>query len=265
LEIEISGEGQGVLPLDAENLIVRAAFKLFRTLNEPTPGLRLHCVNRVPLAAGLGSSAAATLSGLMLADALTDHRLSQPELLKHAFEIEGHADNAAAALQGGLAIVSQASSGLITRQVPIAKMRLVVVVPDIQLSTPQMRQALPHNVPIDDAAFNIGRTALTIEALRSGDFELMAQVIDDRIHQPYRKRLIPGYDEARSSALQAGATAVVLAGAGPGLVALAQHDHDKLAEAMVNGFRSQGTSARSYMLQPATTGAQIHTLNPPNH
>jgi homoserine kinase len=265
LEINVEGEGQDVLPANAENLVARAALKLFRSLDVQPPGLRIRCVNQVPLAAGLGSSAAATVAGLMLAATLADHPLSQSELLAHASEIEGHPDNAAAALLGGLVIVSSVGSGLITRQVPIAKIRLVIAVPDVQLSTTQMRRVLPHNVPVEDAAFNIGRTALTIEALRSGDFELMAQAIDDRIHQPYRKRLIPGYEQARQSALQAGAAAVVLSGAGPGLIALTPDGHDRVSEAMLEGFRSQGLTARSYVLRPTATGAQIRTLNLSNH
>lgn len=260
VEIAIEGEGQGELPVDAGNLIVRAALKLLRALNVPAPGLRIYCKNRIPLAAGLGSSAAATVAGLLLAEAIADRSMTRLELLSYAAEMEGHADNAAAAMLGGLVVVSSSDSGLIARQIPIASMQLLVVVPEIRRSTAQMRQALPHNVPLEDAAFNIGRTALTIEALQAGDFNLMSLAMDDRLHQPYRKQLIPGYDQVRQSALRAGATAVVLSGAGPGLIVPTSENHDRVAQAMLEGFRSHGLTARHFVLTPTAVGAQIRTL-----
>lgn len=254
LELTVEGEGQPALPRDATNLIVRAALRLFRELGARPPGLRLRSVNRIPLGSGLGSSAAAIVSGLLAADAVAGAGLSPQELLKVASDLEGHFDNPAASIYGGLVLVGE---GPLVCQVPIGDLQVAVVVPDLNLPTLQMRQALPRNVPLADAAFNLGRAGMVVEALRRGDFKLLSRAMEDRLHQPYRIPSIPGYEAARAAALQAGAAAVALSGAGPGVIAFAPHGLASISEAMAQAFLSHGLAAERFVLRPALQGAHV--------
>jgi homoserine kinase len=254
LELTIEGSGQNALPRDASNLICRAALRLFRELGVKPLGLRLRSVNRIPLGSGLGSSAAAIVAGLLAADAVAGAGLSRDELLKVASSMEGHLDNAAASIHGGLVI---AGEGPLVCQVPIGDLQVAVVVPNLNLPTNQMRLALPRNVPLADAAFNLGRAAMVVEALRRGDFELLSRAMEDRLHQPYRTPSIPGYEAARAAALRAGAAAVALSGAGPGLIAFAPHGLASIAEAMAQAFLSHGLAAERFVLRPAPQGAHV--------
>ncbi len=124
-----------------------------------------------------------------------------------------------------------------------------------------MRQALPPNVPLADVAFNLGRVAMTVEALRTADFALLSRAMEDRLHQPYRTPLIPGYEAARAAALAAGAAAVALSGAGPGLIAFAPDGLAHIAEAMAQVFHSHGLAAQRFVLRPALEGAQVLPAN----
>lgn len=257
LEIRVEGEGEGRLPTDASNMVARAAYRFFRTVGTPPPGMRIRSTNRIPLGSGLGSSAAAIVAGLMAADAIAETKMTREQLLEIAWEMEGHADNAAAAILGGLTIVGQSSGSLMTAQIPIAPMRFAVVTPEIELPTTGMRDTLPRNVTLHDAALNLGRMGLMVEALRHGDFDLLSRAAEDRLHEPYRTPLIPGYSEAHSAGLEAGAAAVTLAGAGPSLIAFAPDRHEAIAEAMAGAFRSHDLPVRKFVLDPEPRGARL--------
>ncbi|GMR10587.1 MAG: homoserine kinase [Anaerolineae bacterium] len=257
LELQAEGEGEGRLPTDASNRIARAAYRFFRTVGIPPPGMRIRSINHIPLGAGLGSSAAAIVAGLVAADAIAETKMNREQLLEIAWEMEGHADNVAAAIFGGLIIVGQSSGSLLTAQIPIAPMRFAIVTPEIELPTTGMRDTLPRNVTLHDAALNLGRMGLMVEALRHGDFDLLSHAAEDRLHEPYRTPLIPGYSEARSAGLEAGAAAVTLAGAGPGLIAFAPDRHEAIAEAMAIAFRSHDLPVRKFVLDPESQGARL--------
>jgi homoserine kinase len=248
LQIEIEGEGAATLPRDERNLIVRAAEAVFARAGRRPAGLRLRAVNAIPLGSGMGSSAAAVVGGLAAADALVAARLSREELLRLAYELEGHADNAAGALWGGLTLVSADESGVQVRRVSIPPLTVVIALPDIQLSTAQARAALPQQVPLPDAVFNMSRALFTVQALTTGDAALLRWAVADRLHQPYRRGLITGYAEVERAALDAGAQAVALSGAGPALMAFASANHALIAEAMRLAFEAAGVSCRTFVL-----------------
>ncbi len=256
LQVEIAGEGSGDLPADATNLIVQAAFAVFERLGERRRGLSFRCINRIPLGSGLGSSAAAAVAGALAANALVSGGLSLEQILGIVFEMEGHADNAAASLYGGLNAVASDETGLIVRQLPAADLTLAVVVPEVRLPTQAMRQTLPSSVALKDAVFNLGHSLLLIEALRTGDLELLSFAAEDRLHQPYRLEHIPGFEEAEAAARSVGARAVTLSGAGPGLVAFGSQP-SRVAEAMQAGFERAGIGARSWTLPIAFKGARL--------
>lgn len=260
LRLFCAGEGQEI-PTDERNLIFQAMRFFCDTRGLPFPrGLRIQCDNQIPIGSGLGSSAAAVLLGILGAAALVDGPLDLQEALNQAARMEGHADNAAAALLGGLVIVSSAKGGWLTRRVEVPAMQVVLVLPEIHLSTHTARAALPGDVPMKDVTFNLGRAMLVVEALRYGDLKLLSQVIDDRLHLPYRLPLIPGGQQALTAAYAAGASAVTISGAGPSLIAFSPGDPAPIARAMTDAFLKYDVKSRSFVLNTSSTGAEVKIL-----
>ncbi len=254
VSVAIAGEGSGTLPRGKENLVARSFARVYAQVGSPLPtSLTIHCENRIPLGSGLGSSAAAILSGLAGANALLGKPLEPQALLGLAADLEGHADNAAAALLGGLVVASRGADGWITRRYDLPPLSAAVVVPALHLPTHSARAALPKSVPLGDAVFNIGRVGLVIEALRSADMALLTQVMDDHLHQPYRLALIPGAAAALQAATRLGASAA-LSGAGPGLIAFGVGEMGAVASAMQSAFEQAGLQARSWLLPVSNRG-----------
>lgn len=260
LEIDVEGEGEARVPLDTTNLVVRAAEKVFEKVGKRPTGLRIHEVNQVPLGSGMGSSAATVVGGLAAANALIDGGLSRDDLLRLAYELEGHPDNAAAALFGGLTLVSATAEELLVRSLPVPAMKVVIALPDVRLSTADARAALPEQVPLKDAVFNIGRAVFTVQALTTGDFELLRWAVADKLHQPYRRKLIPGYEAVVAEARKAGAVAVALSGAGPSLMAFASDKHWDIAAAMKAAFEANGVACRTFALPVDRQGVQVSVV-----
>lgn len=262
LRITIDGEGARLIPTDASNLVYRAVHALFQHVGEPLPALYIHLDNAIPVMSGLGSSSAAVVGGLVAANALLGEPLAADDLLGLAIEIEGHPDNATPALLGGLVVVVAAGGMPVYRRIETPPLEVVVAVPAFQLATIEARAALPEQVPLADAVFNLGRTALVVHSLSRADYDLLAAAMDDRLHQPYRTRLIPGLTDVFRAARQAGAAGVALSGAGPSVVAFAPAQHDAIAEAMRLAFAHHGLDARAMVLETTTAGAHVVHASP---
>ena len=256
-EMEIEGEGAERLRRDRGNLIVRAADALWERIGQPPIGLKVKCANGIPPGSGLGSSAAAVVAGLVAANALSGDPLSKTELLRLAYQLEGHPDNAAAALFGGLTMVSATGDDLLVDVLNVPPLEIAIALPDVRFSTRQARQALPKRVPLDDAVFNIGRTLFVVRALQLGDYDLLRRAMADRLHEPYRRKLIPGFDAAAQAAREAGAAAVALSGAGPSVAAFAPDGHAKIADAMKAAFEAKGVKCQTFVLPVDRQGVQI--------
>lgn len=260
--VEIQGEGAEALPTNDDNGVIRAANMVFDRVGERPRGLHYLTINHIPLGSGLGGSAAAWVGGLVAANALLGGPLSQNELLQMAVDLEGHPDNVAPAMLGGLTVSSHVDAILVARRVAIPPMKVVIVLPAMSLSTAEQRAALPRLVPLQDAAANIGRAALVVQALVEGDLNLLGDVMHDRLHEPTRGKAITGFDEAVSAAYEAGAAAVAISGAGPALIAFAGTGHEKIGRAMAEAFRRvMGKEARRWVLPVDTTGAQVFDLS----
>lgn len=257
LELDVEGEGEERIALDSTNLIVRAAEAVFEKAGRRPAGLRVHAVNGIPVGSGMGSSSAAIVGGLAAANALVDARLTRDDLLRLATEIEGHPDNVAAALFGGLTVASASGEELLVKSLAVPPLKVVIVLPSLKLSTAEARAALPAQVPLKDAVFNLGRVLFTVQALTQVDYELLRFAMADRLHQPYRKALIPGFDEVSMAARKAGAAAVALSGAGPSLVAFAPDRHWEIANAMKAAFEAAGLSSRTFVLPADRQGVQV--------
>jgi homoserine kinase len=212
LEVEETGEFRvevedRQIPVDEGNLCVKA----FRELH-PNDGLTFRIRTEIPLAAGLGSSGAAIVAGLLAADHMYELALGQEELMDRAVRLEGHPDNVAASLYGGFVICAD---GAVTRIEPPAGLEAVVVVPDEPVSTAAARGALPPEVPLSDATFNVAHASLLALGLARADLATIARGLDDRLHQPRREHLYPRSMELVARARQLGALGGTISGAGP--------------------------------------------------
>jgi homoserine kinase len=271
-QIEVAGEGEQVLPRDKSNLVAQAINRLFEVSSHPASGWRLHLSNNIPLQSGLGSSAAAIVGGLVAANAVAGYPLSLKQILSQAIALEGHPDNVAAALMGGVVVIvpeenaaadnaSAAPDYLYTCFKPPAGLVAYTVIPGFTLSTSLARHILPEQVSLKDAVFNLARAAMLAMALRDGDWDKLGTAMQDRIHQPYRAHLIEGLEEMLQAARLAGAYGAFLGGAGPSVVALGPPG-SKAGEVMRKVFMAHGAEARVLELQPSPFGAyaEISTL-----
>jgi homoserine kinase len=260
VRVAIEGEGADRLPADESNLVAQAALRLYDEagVGRP-PGMRIECSVRVPLSSGLGSSSSAVAAGLLGANELLGRPLARLRLLELAAELEGHPDNVAAALFGGLTVVVRKGERLLLKKILVPEVHVALAVPELPFSTRTARAGLPTQVTLKDAVFNLGRTPLVVEALRTGDFELLGQVMDDRLHQANRLKLIPGGRAAWLAAQQAGAAAVAISGSGPSLIAFVSlaTEASSVARAMVDAFAGVGVVARPLSLSASAAGATV--------
>jgi homoserine kinase len=216
LEVEETGsfsvEAEGLeVPLDKENLCVRA-FEWLRPANDICFRIR----SEIPLTAGLGSSAAAIVAGLLAADHLYELALEPADVLTHAVEIEGHPDNVAAALYGGFVICGKDGEVVnATRIDPPEGVEAVVVIPNEQVPTERARAALPEQVPIADAVANVSAVSQLVLGLQRSDLTLIGRGLRDRLHQPHRAELYPRSMELVAEAPRMGAIGATISGAGP--------------------------------------------------
>ena len=235
LEIEIEGEGAESAPRDETHLVVRAMRHAFDQLGGQPPGLALSCKNRIPHGRGLGSSAAAIVAGLALARGLVEGgeaALPEPDLLVLASQLEGHPDNVAPCIFGGLTIAwTTDGRAEAVRLEPAAAPCPVVFIPPFEASTELARGLLPSSVPHGDASFNAARAALLTAALTTSPRHLLAAT-EDRLHQPYRAPAMPASADLVAR-LRAAGHAAVISGAGPTVLVLAQDEVEaKLATAL---------------------------------
>ena len=250
------GEGAGVLPTGADNVVARAARQAFEAAGRPFRGIRLRCVNQIPPSRGLGSSAAAWVAGLMAGNALAGGILPREALLDAAARAEGHPDNVAAALLGGLTVSCASGDRVTAISLPVpAALRWVVLIPEAQGSTREARAVLPPDVSRADAVFNLQRVCLLLAALGAGRIDLLSTALDDRLHQPARWKLFPWLPAAVAAARSAGALGCVLSGAGPSLLAAVEGDGGAVARAMEAALRGEGGAGRAVALSVDPTGA----------
>lgn len=217
--VVVEGQGAGELPEDASNLVFRAMTYLARETGRPLPALSLRCVNRIPLERGLGSSAAAVVGGLVLADHLLETGLDPDRLLEVAIDIEGHPDNVSACLRGGLVVAYLSARGWRAERLEVhPELRPALLIPqEERVSTDDARRSLPRQVALGDATFNLGRAALAVVALTARP-DLLTEALEDRLHQARRLALAPASRSLFEDLRDAGVP-VCVAGSGPSLLA----------------------------------------------
>ena len=240
--------------LEGENYIERAFRFIAERHKFPIPPLVIQVESEIPMKGGLGSSAAATVAGLRLYEALAGP-VDEQELLTTACELEGHPDNIAAALLGGLTVSLETGGQLhVLRSAWPESLAIVVATPAVHLATKASRAVLPVLVSREDAIFNVQRVAFLLEALRSGDFTLLREALLDKLHQPYRTQIVPGLKEAlalRHPSL----FGVCLSGAGPSICALAEHDLDEISAMIAEIYKEKEIPCRIQTLKVHPTNS----------
>jgi homoserine kinase len=256
--VEIVGEGAGELATDGENLVYRAMGFLFREADRDMPPVRLRCHNEIPLERGLGSSAAAIAGGLAAANALCDGVFSPNDLLEMAATIEGHPDNVAAAVLGGLQLVLTEQDQLYTAAIDVPEeLNAVLFIPQVRIATSDARAVLPGKVTVADAVHNMGRTALLVAGMATNHLEYLGVATQDRLHQPYRQPLFPAMKLLFKAARDAGALGVFLSGSGSTVLAFAQGREMTVAYEMSEAARQAGVKGRVLVTKTAARGAHL--------
>src|SRR5574341_1318353 len=262
ITLTIEGEGADRLPANADNPIVEAALQIFELAKAPCNGFRIHCINRVPLTSGLGSSSAAMLTGMLGANALLGNPFSDEQILKLAIETEGHPDNVAPAMLGGLVASIIHESHVVSLRLTLTgqhvPIHITVVFPDFDFPTKQARAILPKQIERKDAIYNISRAVIVTEAFRTGNLDMLGEAMSDKLHQPYRLPLIPGAQAAMDAMKRAGASAVALSGAGPSLIAFSSKRERAIGEAGKRAFAESGLDSRVFKLKISRKGAEVH-------
>ena len=254
--LEVEGEGADEIGLDAGNRFLIGLQHGLEEFGLDPPVMRIEMRNAIPLARGLGSSAAASVAGLRAAEALAGENLGDERLLELATLIEGHPDNALAALLGGFVIASDRPA----RFDPPESLVAALFIPDLALRTARMRDALPTKVSHVDAAHNVGRTAMVVAALASGlRLDLLAAMSDDRLHEPYRLVHFPQLPDLVRAARDAGALGASLSGAGSTVIALTDDESvaKRVADAMAGAAAGLDLQGRALVVAPEAHGARL--------
>ncbi len=242
-----------------EHLVCEAARAAYaRTGAELPPDLVCRITRNIPAGRGLGASAMARAAGLVGARHLLNDHLDLDTLLDIGARLEGHADNIAAALFGGLQVVVRTEAGALHVRVPLAPgLQVALLVPDFEMPTDASRKALPTQLSRDDAVFNLARSALLVATLATGAFDALAVATQDRLHQPARSLIFPPMNTIIEAALHAGAHGACLSGGGSSVLAFVTGDADVIGAAMVDAARQAGVTAEYIVTAPSDKGAEI--------
>lgn len=258
LEIYVTGADADRVKTDSSNLVYQSFEYLYKAIGRVPPDVRIDIEMQVPLARGLGSSATAIVGGLVGANALAGNPLSRDAVMQLAVDLEGHPDNVVPALIGGCQLAATGTSGeWVICEVPWHSAVVpIVAIPDFELSTQEARKVLPSDYSRADAIFNTAHLGLLLRGLELGREEWLRAALQDRIHQPYRQSLIPGYEAVQAAAIGAGAYGLVISGAGPTLLALTSADAAGAVEvAIADAWVAQGISVQVKPLTIDTEGA----------
>lgn len=256
VRIQVTGTEAERVDTSAKNLVYQAFLRLYQHLRQTPPPVAIEIQLGVPLARGLGSSATAIVGGLVGANLLAGEPLARLEVMNLAIALEGHPDNVVPALLGGCRLAAKGESGWEICDIPWhGEIVPVVAIPDFELSTQEARTVLPTQISRADAIFNIAHLGLLVRGLETGRGDWLRTALQDKLHQPYRQALIPGYEAVNSAALRAGAYGMAISGAGPTLIALVDAvEASVVGVAMAEAWQEVGISSQVRSLSIDTQG-----------
>ena len=263
IELTVDGQGSDELPADRTNRCVLGIEAVLREVRGELPegvGWRIAMRNEIPLARGLGSSAAATVAGVVAGNHFLGEPLTAADLLRVASSIEGHPDNAAAALLGGFTVSASTESGIEALRFDAPRdLRAVLFIPDLRLATDDMRAALPETVPLADAVANLGRVAVGVAGIAMGRFDLLRVLAVDRLHEPYRASVYPQLPRLVEAARGAGAIGAALSGAGSTVIAFSDSVRTitRIEAAFSAVAADTDLSGRVSVVSPRNLGAHV--------
>jgi len=256
LAITVEGEGADDLPRNDTNLVYRSFLKGCTLAKSRVPSLSLRQINAIPVARGLGSSASAIIAGLVIAKKLFGDALSEEQIVNAAAELEGHPDNTMAAYYGGVVInYLENRQYKAIRIKPAKPMEIALAIPEVRIKSREARELLPDQYPMEDVVSTIRNTALLVASLHSGEYSLLGSALNDRIHQPYRARLLPGFYEAVDAACRAGAWGAALSGSGSTTIAFCPEKPENAAKAMMQAYAEKGICCIWKTAELISTGA----------
>lgn len=259
--IRVSGRDRESIPESTDNLILRTARQVAETQRVDLPPVDLAIENQIPVGKGFGSSAAALVAGVVLADRVLGLGWNEHRLLDEAARIEGHPDNVSAAVLGSVTTAAIGDDG-VTRAVRLEVPRafsVAVVCPEFELSTHSMRAALPSEYSREDAVFNIQRATLLVAALLKGDREAFPVAFEDRLHQPYRASYVPGLPAILKLRVP-GLLGCALSGAGPAILVFYETGREQAVEAVAHEFERVGCPSEIMFPNLDRTGLIVKDL-----
>lgn len=251
------------IPMDENSIIYKAVELLYNSIGQTPSELKITIHSQIPIARGLGSSASVIVGGLLAANELLGRPADEVALLSIATEVEGHPDNVTPAIVGGLVLASQEEDGsIVYRKLDWPDdWQITVCVPDYELSTDIARSVLPQQVPMSDAVYNAKRLAMLIEAVNTKDAELMKTALHDKLHQPYRMKLVPGLEKIMENLKhEDNVLGCVLSGAGPSILIISHKNGlDKIHSIVKETWADLNVKAEVMTLPIEKNGAQIIT------
>ncbi|MBE7703892.1 MAG: homoserine kinase [Cyanobacteria bacterium SIG28] len=261
-EADMDGMVFDSIPKDENNIVYKAVEMLYNSIGQEPSELRINIQAQIPITRGLGSSSSIVVGGLLAANKLLGNPADETALLAIATEVEGHPDNVAPAILGGMVLATQEDDGTLT----YTKLDwpdewdLTVCIPDFELSTEIARSVLPKEVPMQDAIFNAKHLALLIQAINTKDAKVMKTALKDRLHQPYREKLVPGMKEIMEAFKhEDGVLGCVLSGAGPSMLVIShKYDLDKIKSTVKDIWEQQNIKVDIRTLKVEEQGAVVY-------
>jgi homoserine kinase len=261
LQVEVDCPPGVNIPRNRHNLVVYGMDSVYRLAGQKRPPLRIHITTHIPIGSGLGSSSAAIVGGIIAANVMLGNLYSRDELVTLATRIEGHPDNVAPALLGGLMVAAMDGKQVTVARFPVPReLRCVLFVPNVSLLTKRSRGILPKRIPRADAIYNASRVALWIAALRERRWDWLEVATQDRLHQPYRAKLVPGMYRLFDAAKAAGARGAALSGAGPSIIAFCDRPGEPVARAMAQEAQRIGLAGITRVVGVSAKGAQARHI-----
>ena len=262
LFIEVYGEGQKSIPQNERNLTYRSYVRALAEMGKPPIPAHFKQINRIPSTRGLGSSATAVVGGILAANAMAGANWSKERILKLATELEGHPDNVAPAVYGGFTVAMGDGEDIKCQSFPIPRELVpVALIPQFELSTKKARSALPKTISHKDACQNIAHASMLVACMAKRDTRTMEGIFRDKMHQPYRSPLIPGFEEMLTRCEEAGAIGAFLSGAGPTLMAVVHRlQAEEFTNILAQHIRQSGMDWKVKRLRGDNVGAKVRIL-----